>query len=120
MTANTSDIIFISVTDRYADNPQMSNNGGDYYFGRTIAQRNGNNFGVYHWTSAEFSYCSKCGRFTAHNDYDGDKCPENTASDRDFENITEENSVVINQDDRFWEMWMDKLGRGQFLTRRLK
>lgn len=65
-------IKYYTVTDIESTNPAMSNNGGDYYFGRTIAVNVSANppvpLAVTHWTSAEFEYCPLCGKFETNMD----------------------------------------------------
>ena len=58
-----SNVQFYCVVDRESTNPQMSNNGGDYDFGRTIAVRDGVPVAVRYWTSADFEYCPHSGVF---------------------------------------------------------
>lgn len=65
-------IEFYVVTDRESENTAMSNNGGDYYFGRTIAVEDGTPVAVRYWTSADFDFCPICGSFDSH---DADDCP---------------------------------------------
>ena len=59
-------IQYFNVTDIESKNPSMSNNGGDYYSGRTIAVNvdTGTPLAVSYWTSADFDYCPVCGTFT--------------------------------------------------------
>lgn len=54
---------FIRIVDRESTNPAMSNNGGDYDFGRVVAVRDGKPVAVRYWTSAEFPYCPHSGNF---------------------------------------------------------
>lgn len=61
-----ANIRYFNVTDIESTNPAQSNNGGDYYFGRTIAVNvdTGTPLAVSYWTSADFDYCPVCGTFT--------------------------------------------------------
>ena len=63
-----SNIKFVRIVDRESTNPAMSNNGGDYDFGRTVAIQNGKPVGVRYWTSADFDFCPHSGHF--------DRCTE--------------------------------------------
>ena len=56
-------IKFFRIVDVESTNPAMSHDGGDYYFGRTVAVNQNMVVGLRYWTSAEFSFCPKCGRF---------------------------------------------------------
>ena len=56
---------FYGVTDQEPRDPEgrFSTNGGDYWFGRTIAVCDGVPVAVRFWTSAEFAYCPHSGHF---------------------------------------------------------
>ena len=56
-------IEFRDIIDRESTNPAMSNNGGDYDFGRIVVIEDGKPVAVRYWTSAEFPYCPHCGMF---------------------------------------------------------
>lgn len=56
-------IEFRMILDRASENPAMSNNGGDYDFGRTIVVKDGRPVAVRYWTSADFDYCPHSGSF---------------------------------------------------------
>lgn len=57
------DVQFYCIIDRKSTNPAMSDNGGDYDFGRTVVVAHGQPVAVCYWTSAEFDYCPHTGRF---------------------------------------------------------
>lgn len=72
---------FYVITDIIPDRPELSSNGGDYYFGRTVAVKNGLPVAVRFWTSAEFDYCTHSGHFG-----DCDRCGDDErASEKDFD-----------------------------------
>jgi hypothetical protein len=56
-------IKFYRIVEREPENPALSSDGGDYWFGRTVATFKGRPFAVRHWTSAEFPFCPHEGRF---------------------------------------------------------
>jgi hypothetical protein len=58
-----NEVNFFRIVDRESTNPIMSNNGGDYDFGRTVAVRDGVPVAVRYWTSADFDYCPHSGTF---------------------------------------------------------
>lgn len=57
---------FYRIVDREPEDPRMSNDGGDYRFGRTVAVEDGKPVAIRYWTSADFDYCPLCGRFDRH------------------------------------------------------
>lgn len=95
-------ITFVRIVDRESTNRAMSNNGGDYDFGRTIAVQYDRPIGVRYWTSADFPYCPKCGQFDSHTSKD---CPVSEASMADAKGwesgapITDQRAIENN---RFW------------------
>ena len=58
-------IQFYEITDQEPRDPEgrFSSNGGDYWFGRTVAVSDGVPVAVRFWTSAEFPYCPHGGHF---------------------------------------------------------
>lgn len=65
-------IEFYRIVDRKSENSALSNNGGDYDFGRTVAVQDGAPVAVRYWTSADFDYCPICGVFDSHS---SEECP---------------------------------------------
>jgi hypothetical protein len=70
-----STIKFYEITDAEPRDPEgrFSTNGGDYWFGRTVAVKDGTPVAVRYWTSAEFQYCPHSGGFY---ECDHDDCYE--------------------------------------------
>jgi len=56
-------IRFFVVTDRESERPELSNNGGDYDEGRTVAVYNGEPVAVRYWSSWDGGFCNLCGRY---------------------------------------------------------
>lgn len=53
-----------SITDIEPKRPELSSNGGDYYFGRYPVIVDEAIVGYTQWTSSEFDYCEITGAFT--------------------------------------------------------
>lgn len=52
-----------TITTKTPKRPELSNNGGDYYFYETPILKDGVQVGVLHDTSAEFDFCQLSGNF---------------------------------------------------------
>lgn len=90
---------FYVIVDRESTNPAMSNDGGDYDFGRTVAVVDGVPVAVREWTSADFDYCPLCGSFDSHS---ADEChtggkaaPSQADGWQDGELLTDERRIGI-------------------------
>ena len=56
-------IKFYRVIDRKPEHPELSNNGGDYQEGRTVAVEDGKILGVRFWSSWDGGFCHLCGKY---------------------------------------------------------
>jgi hypothetical protein len=54
---------FYRLVDHESTDPARSVDGGDYSWGRVVAVKGGTPVGVYHWSSAGFPHCPRCGGF---------------------------------------------------------
>jgi hypothetical protein len=54
---------FVKVTDHESTDPARSVDGGHYSWGRVVAVDGATPVAVYHWTSAGFPHCPRCGGF---------------------------------------------------------
>lgn len=63
---------FYRIVDREPEDPRMSNDGGDYRFGRIVAVEGSRLMAIRHFTSADFQFCHLCGNFDRHS---YEECP---------------------------------------------
>lgn len=54
---------FYRIVDREPERPELSNNGGDYREGRTVAVEDNRVLAVRFWSSWDGDFCHKCGRY---------------------------------------------------------
>ncbi len=86
---------FYRIVDREPEDSRMSNDGGDYRFGRTVAVEDNKLMAIRYFTSADFAYCPLCGNFDRHS---YEECPRLGANESEAEG---------------WESWPEVTDEGR-------
>jgi len=86
----------ITINDYTCYEWQKSRNGGAYSFHEEATIRNGQITDGHHWTSAEFDYCSNCGRFESNmRDHEEQWCFEGYQPSNAMENAVREVDIAL-------------------------